>query len=362
MTSSAVSSANFRIATIAVALLVGFMAGRWLTTWPDLAAANLSNVIRRDPTPLDVDFFRLQDIYGPLRFAMFQQEPATCNPFVMAFGREGKRITVNDNIWDTALTEPGFHWKYPIEEGFAFEVIMESCVKDENGLTPLVLDAGANMGWFSLSAAACGCEAIAFEPNPVCQEFIGGSAVLNNFGSAVHRRTVAVTDVQQPISFNGWATATDENKLREQPAGNFVDGVRLDDEFQAFSATHYVLYLKVDIQGSEHDAIRGASKLLSSRKVRFVAFEAQLRAAEGSTEDAFKQLCLHGYQCFDVEKPLEMISCSESLSVYRDSRADCKSGDTKCERYIMCAHEKSHEEMLRKRINAMQMEARELRI
>lgn len=295
------------------------------------------------------DVLQIQKSHGPLRFATLKLAPASCEPFAMAFAAKGKRVVANDDIWEKVLATPDFRWQFPQEEGYAVDAIMEGCVP-EDGRIPLVLDAGANMGYFSLAAAACGCAAIAYEPHAMCQKFIGASIALNKYGHAVQRRVVAVTDSNKPISFSGWATAVSGS---QQPTtGNTVQGIRLDSDVRALSDSHYILYLKVDIQGSEHDAIRGATGLLSQRAVRFVAFEAQLRTQLQSADDAFQQLCSHGYQCMDVQNPKAVIACDASLSQYRDT--GCQSTDRLCERYLMCAHEKSRLQHLREYVAAAQ--------
>eukprot|EP01047_Picozoa_sp_COSAG01_P062059 COSAG01_NODE_7834_length_3034_cov_60.185690_2_plen_399_part_00 len=287
---------------------------------------------------------QLQRGFGPLRFGVMTLAPKKCKSFEMAFPRQGKAITVNTDVWDQVLRTPNFRWKFPPEEGYAVDAIFERCMP-ENGKTPLVLDAGANMGYFSLAAAACGCDAIAYEPNANCQKFIGASIALNGYGSVVKQRRVAVTDVNQPISFNGWGTATNEDKRKAIAAGTAVQGIKLDEDVRAMSDSHYILYLKVDIQGSEHDALRGTRSLLSQKKIRFVAFEAQLKTQLASVQDAFGQVCGHGYRCFDVQNPRVDIVCPAGLAAYRDSA--CKAGDRMCERYLMCAHESSQLQMVR---------------
>lgn len=286
----------------------------------------------------------LQKSYGPLRYSTMTLAPEKCNSFAMAFPRAGTSITANSGIWDTVLEDPKFRWKYPVEEGYAVDAILQNCVP-ENGKTPLVLDAGANMGYFSLAAAACGCAAIAYEPNEKCQDFIGASIALNDFDSVVRQRRVAVTDVAELISFDGWGTATYQDKRKAIASGRAVQGIKLDDDVRAMSDSHYILYLKVDIQGSEHDAIRGSTNLLAEKKVRFVAYEAQLRNHIVSSQDVLRQLCGHGYECFDVQNPRTKISCTAGLTAYRDLA--CETSDKLCERYLMCAHESSHLQMVR---------------
>jgi FkbM family methyltransferase len=219
---------------------------------------------------------------------------------------------------------------------------MEQCGERQGGKRALVLDGGANMGFFSLAAASCGCDAVSYEPNPVCQQFIGASATINGFESNILRRIVAITDKRGPVNFDGWHT-------RAGGADSELPGVRVDEDVAEhhLEADHYILYFKVDIQGSEHDAIEGASALLKTRSIEYVAFEAQLNTQAGSAQAAFKKICAAGYECLDVSNPTAKISCQDPLQAYTATLGRCAG---QCERYVMCAHVPAKVESMRRSI------------
>merc|ERR1719393_1140510 len=59
----------------------------------------------------------------------------------------------------------------------------------------LMLDVGANFGYYSLLAAKMGCRVIAWEPVPVFRAFVHAAARLNNLTHRIHVRKAVVSDV-----------------------------------------------------------------------------------------------------------------------------------------------------------------------
>ena len=55
---------------------------------------------------------------------------------------------------------------FPFEEGLVVYALMSYCtLMNSDNKKALIIDGGANMGYFSLLATSCGCDAIAYEPN-----------------------------------------------------------------------------------------------------------------------------------------------------------------------------------------------------
>jgi hypothetical protein len=78
-----------------------------------------------------------------------------------------------------ALLEPGFTWVW-------HHALSEGCPQPGGGgEAPLVLDVGANFGYYSLLAAALGCRVLAWEPVPHFAAFFKYALLRNNFTRAV---------------------------------------------------------------------------------------------------------------------------------------------------------------------------------
>jgi tRNA G37 N-methylase Trm5 len=86
----------------------------------------------------------------------------------------------------------------------------------------LMLDVGANFGYYSFYAAKMGCRVVAWEPIPIFRAFVEAGLALNNLTHRVHLRSNVVSDVggksiQMTVPQRGiWGTAS-VGGLHEQP-------------------------------------------------------------------------------------------------------------------------------------------------
>ncbi len=62
------------------------------------------------------------------------------------------------------------------------------CLRPD-GSRALVVDVGANFGWYSLFAAAMGCRVVAWEPVPHFRDFFRYGIALNNFSHLIQAST-----------------------------------------------------------------------------------------------------------------------------------------------------------------------------
>ncbi len=146
-----------------------------------------------------------------------------------------------------------------------------------------VVDVGANVGWFTLLAAARvgdGGRVHAFEPNPANVQLLLRSVERNAFGNVtVHR--CAVSDREGTLGYS----ADDSNgHVTMDPGANgllAVRAVRLDDELHDLPRLDVV---KMDIEGSEAKALAGMRELMRRhRPTLFVEFSpGALREVGGS--------------------------------------------------------------------------------
>ena len=78
----------------------------------------------------------------------------------------------------------------------------------------LMLDVGANFGYYSFYAAKMGCRVVAWEPIPIFRAFVEAGLALNNLTHRVHLRSNVVSDVggksiQMTVPQRGiWGTAS----------------------------------------------------------------------------------------------------------------------------------------------------------
>lgn len=149
---------------------------------------------------------------------------------------------------------------------------------------PVVVDVGANVGDFAelVLDALPKSRLYALEPNP--HAFDRLAARLGSKGPDVHVRCVGASDVEREASIFSYESdlttahaSLDPRVLTELHGAARISEipcrlVRLDD-FCETEAIDHVDLLKIDAEGHEYRALRGAERMLRERRVRCVLFE-----------------------------------------------------------------------------------------
>lgn len=134
---------------------------------------------------------------------------------------------------------------------------------------PMIFDVGANVGDFAQQALAMFREARVwcFEPSP------DTFTRLERHLAHEPRATLVEAAVgEHPGSAVLYGEDVLASLVSREGTGIPVNVVRLDDYVREHTITQ-VDYLKLDVEGAELSALRGASNLIASSRVRFVQFE-----------------------------------------------------------------------------------------
>jgi FkbM family methyltransferase len=184
-------------------------------------------------------------------------------------------------------------------------------MREKVGLGDTVIDIGANIGWFTLLAAArCGDSGHvhAFEPHPVIARYLNRSIHDSRIDDrvTVHRLALdekkgeavlgARTDTNNPG--HNWLLGAQE-KGDVQFDRHKVTTARLDDLLPDSSPT----VIKIDVEGAEARVMRGAREMLRRARPLVLSelFPEQLKAVSGVTaSDFIGEMAQLGYQCWEL--------------------------------------------------------------
>jgi FkbM family methyltransferase len=180
-----------------------------------------------------------------------------------------------DKMATTLVTEPMLT--------FAWHEATWRCCAAPGGL---VVDIGANYGWFALYSLALGCDVVAFEPVPEFQEALQLGISLNPgfaqrarlYGNVVYDTPgtyslrVPIVEEGHPHRKMGMTGMRGSAGVLKKDAGRAYQhaaaSVRVDDLVQRDTCL-----LKADVEGYEPQAIHTAARLLATRRVDTLQFE-----------------------------------------------------------------------------------------
>lgn len=210
---------------------------------------------------------------------------------------------INEHVWDAGS------FYVDTEAECARKIMSTFC-----NPAVLVLDVGANSGYFSLLAAASGCRAFAFEPVKDHVYFIELSAALNGFRDRLQVFNKIVSNTKNVI-FNGWnaassdmsfvANAEEHNKEKAGLAQSSMKQASADDAVAIDEVVKEdVLCMKVDVEGFEPSVFASAQNLIKDYTVRYILFEMTYYLYKWTDADylmILESLDGYGYRLYHIE-------------------------------------------------------------
>lgn len=179
-------------------------------------------------------------------------------------------------VVDAAATDPLTH-SYLASPGVAANAYLVKALLALTDPGDRILDLGAFLGEFSLSAATHGCHVAAVEANPTAAAMLTASAKLNRFS---HLRVVnaAVGDRPGTVNFaphGPWGQVRSDPNAPHDAGDVTVDQVTID-ELVASLGWESVEFVKLDVEGSETNALAGATSLLARPDAPALLFESNI--------------------------------------------------------------------------------------
>lgn len=129
----------------------------------------------------------------------------------------------------------------------------------------IFVDVGANIGLMTVHASQTvgrNGRVIAFEPNPATREMLRSNCLLNRCENVQIMAQAAGSKVEKALIYDDPGSNRGRASLvrpAEAAAGHAVDVVRLDDALEDIDP---IRLIKLDIEGFELEALRGALKIL----------------------------------------------------------------------------------------------------
>lgn len=178
---------------------------------------------------------------------------------------------------------------------------------------PIMLDVGANIGWFSLLAASHGAEVFAFEPNVINMVRFCESQKLNDWsGTRIHSYLKGIgnkhgeqlkmykVDANNPGSF----TFSQEAKFEEVEGGVLplvtLDALAKDQGWLEDDSDIEIALMKIDVERVEHLALQGAQQLLKSNIIQNILMELKSDTPPSDLEAIATSLISSGYELYKV--------------------------------------------------------------
>jgi len=187
----------------------------------------------------------------------------------------------------------------PVETTIFRTILTEQCKqKDKNGNPPLVIDVGANNGYFTLYAAKLGCRVVAFEPYPRLVQFLQMSIMVNGFEDLVQLYPYAVSNSSGTIWVIPHCAELGFTKVTDTNSGGGISAKKVTlSEIVKEDA----LLLKIDVEGYEHMVYAGMKDYLTKYKIVNVICETK-KNDEDEKKDMINAFIASGYKTFSYRE------------------------------------------------------------
>jgi len=179
----------------------------------------------------------------------------------------------------------------------------------------LVVDVGANTGYFSFIALSKGCRVISFEPNTIHTPYFMKTLELNNFNKEyISHYEYFVSSSDKEILFDGWSAY---DGIVNKDNSKYVKTIALKD------ICNECLFLKIDVEGFEPDVLKSAAPLLEYGKIDYIMFEITYiinNRIDNNQCDMLNSLVTYGYDIFEIVagKIIRISDISQKLATWNE--------------------------------------------
>ena len=140
----------------------------------------------------------------------------------------------------------------------------------------VIFDVGANVGVTSIWLAGIARQVFAFEPTPESQELMREQLALRRVAN-VELVPAAVSDASGTATLLLTTSSMTHSLARVEKKAPIVGEVMVEtvtlDDFASARGIEAIDLIKIDTEGFEPEVVRGARRLLSEKRVRYILFE-----------------------------------------------------------------------------------------
>jgi FkbM family methyltransferase len=190
-----------------------------------------------------------------------------------------------------------------------FQFFFSSCKKGDT-----VLDFGAHIGLFAAMASkAVGSSGIvyAFEPSPSTNQLLQKTVKINNASGIIKTFQKAVGgSVGKTTFFVSDGQADNANSLVNYKEDRPFHGIEIEvttiDEFVKEQQLTKVDFIKIDVEGAEYDALKGAAETFKKFKPKSILaiHPEPVKAKSDSLEAIYDLVVALGYTAFYNNEPI----------------------------------------------------------
>jgi FkbM family methyltransferase len=163
----------------------------------------------------------------------------------------------------------------------------------------LVVDVGANFGFWALAAANLGCSVVAIEPIPPTRELLVANAIRNGLRDRLEVVSVAISDAVGELTMIVPAGETGHASAHPHPATSMEEFTVTATTLDNVIGDRHIRLLKIDVEGHEASVLLGAEHILRNGSVDYVMIEIvgeHLERAGWSAADLCELLADDGFE------------------------------------------------------------------
>ncbi len=190
-----------------------------------------------------------------------------------------------------------------------------TCEENFGNYEPIVLDIGANAGFYGLFSAKLGWEVLSIEPQPHCHQWIVASALMNGFSDRYQHINALASNSNTKISIpqrtGCWGTWPHATESQDYVSRQLFNQSLPDLEVGSVSVDNLLLrtnfivpFMKVDTEGHERHVLESAMGMIKQGRILniFVELGFLMWPKIGESSQNVKNMLLdlmlnYGYQC-----------------------------------------------------------------